>query len=273
MLTAAARALHREAAPPLILDDPYAAGLAGDTGTQVMHRVRSHVPAGGLASFVTWVCLRGRFTEDLVEEAIRDGIRQYVVLGAGLDSAAYRHPAWLERLKVFEIDHQSSQAWKRSRLEDLQVHTPANVVFAPLDFERETVRDGLVRAGFDVSAPAMTSWMGVTMYLTADAIASTLHSLASFAAGSRLVMTYNQPFERVDAFSRDVTAAIAAAVGDEGEPFVSLFEPDAARALLTVHGFVDVEDYGPDDLKLRYLGAESEMKLAGAQRILVARVG
>lgn len=272
MLTAAARALHREGPTPWILDDVYAAGLAGDAGAAMMDRVRARLSVDGLASFVLWVALRGRFTEDLVEDAIRDSIRQYVILGAGLDSSAYRHGAWAGRVGVFEVDHHASQAWKRARLRDLGVEVPANLVFAPVDFERETLRAALVRAGFDVSAPAVLSWMGVTMYLSGDAIAATLNDIAALAPGTRLVMTYNRPLELVDPFSRDVASGISSAVAEGGEPFVSVFEPEEADALLRSHGLVDVEDFAPEDLKLRYLGARPDIALAGAQHVLVGRV-
>ena len=272
MLTAAARALHRAGASPWILDDAFAAGLAGDEGAEAANRVTSRLPPEGLTSFVVWVCLRGRFSEDFVDRAIGDGIGQYVILGAGLDSSAYRHASWLEHATVFEVDHEASQAWKRSRLRELGIDEPANLVFAPVDFERETLRDGLVRSGFDVTAPAVFSWMGVSMYLTSQAITATLHEVASFAPGSRLVMTYNRRPERVDAFSREVTSTIASVVGGTGEPFLSLFEPDEAQALLRTHGLLDVEDIGPDDLKARYLDGAAGVRLAQAQRILTASV-
>ena len=269
MLTASARAAHRDGPPPWILDDTFAAGLAGDDGAAMMDRVRSRVSPDGWMSFVTWVCLRGRFTEDFVDEAIHDGIHQYVILGAGLDSSAYRHAEWVNGTSVFEVDHESSQVWKRSRLDALGIQVPANVVFAPVDFERETLRLGLVRAGFDVNAAAVFSWMGVTMYLTEDAIEATLKELAALAAGSRLILTYNQPFESVDAFSRDLVGAIASSTSEGGEPFLSVFTSKEARTMLSRHGFADIEDVGPQDLKLRYLGERPDLELANAQRVLV----
>lgn len=272
MLTAAARALHHADGPPWVLEDPYAAGLGGEGGIAMIDRVRGRLSEDALSGFVRWVALRGRFTEDLVASAAGEGIDQYAILGAGLDSFAYRHPQLLERLRVFEIDHPASQAWKRSRLAELGVTLHPNVSFAAIDFETQTLRQGLRDAGFDFGSRAVFSWIGVTMYLTRNAIEMTLSDIAGGSPGSRLVMTYNQPSQSLDDFSRRVTSELAAAIGEGGEPFVSLFSPSQARALLSSAGFVDIEDYGGEQLKARYLSEAANVPVAGAQRILVANV-
>ena len=270
MLTAAARALHRADGPPWVLDDPFAAGLAGEGGDAMVDRVRERLSPVALSGFVHWVALRGRFTEDLVAAAAGEGIDQYVILGAGLDSFAYRHQRLVERLRIFEIDHPASQAWKRARLAELGVTVHPNVVFAAIDFETQTLRQGLSDAGFDFGKPAVFSWIGVTMYLTRSAIEMTLRDIAEGSSGSRLVMTYNQPFQVLDEFSRRVTSELAAAIGEGGEPFISLFSPIEARALLVSAGFVDIADYGRKELQARYVTEAANVQVAGAQRILVA---
>src|SRR5207245_750495 len=115
VLTAVARALHREEPPPWVLDDPLAMGLAGDDGPAVARRFRTELRTESLLSFTRWVCVRARLPEDIVEKAVEQGVEQYVILGAGLDSFAYRRSDLVSHLRVYEVDHPASQAWKRQR--------------------------------------------------------------------------------------------------------------------------------------------------------------
>ena len=160
--SAAARALHREEPPPWVLDDHLALGLAGDQGVSITRSMRDELSTENLLTFSRWMCVRARLAEDVVERAVAAGIRQYAILGAGLDSFAYRRPDLLGRLRVFEVDHPASQAWKRERLAELGVGLPANLVFAPVDFETQTLRDGLLAAGFDFADMAPLEADGVS---------------------------------------------------------------------------------------------------------------
>ena len=193
VMTAAARAFHREEPQPWVIDDYLALDLAGPEGPALLDRPRAEVPRPYLLALSRWVCVRARFPEDLVEQSIAGGVAQYVILGAGLDSFAYRRRDLLDRLRVFEVDHPATHAWKRQRLAELSMEPPTSLVFAPIDFERQTLREGLEQAGFDFAELAVFSWMGVTMYLTLDAINATLATLAQCRAGTRVVLTYNQP--------------------------------------------------------------------------------
>lgn len=272
MLTAAARALHREEAPPLILDDELALGLAGARGGELIERARTLLGRDGILSFSRWVCARARATEDLVEQSIGDGIGQYVILGAGLDSFAYRRTDLADRLRVFEVDHPASQAWKRQRLAEIGVAPPANLTFAPVDFESQTLESGLRAAGFDFASRAVFGWLGVTMYLTLDAIRATLASVASCAAGTRIALTYNQPPANVDAFGRRVTTTLAAMIGEVGEPFISVFTPDEIEDLMRSEGYVSIQHFGPEDAVRAYFPGRDDVRIANAQRLLTARV-
>jgi len=158
VLTAVARGLHREEPRPWVYDDNLALGLAGHAGVALRERLLADVPRRQLMAFSRWICVRARFAEDLVEQAVASGIRQYVILGAGLDSFAYRRADLLAQLRVFEVDHPATQAWKRRRLISLGIARPAGLVFAPVDFERQTLRAGLEEAGFDFREPAVFSW-------------------------------------------------------------------------------------------------------------------
>jgi methyltransferase (TIGR00027 family) len=174
-------------------------------------------------AFTRWVCIRSRFAEDLVEKAFGSGVDQYVILGAGLDSFAYRRHDLMGRLRVFEVDHPASQLWKQERLRELGVEFPDGLVFASVDFEHQSLQAGLRAAGFDFRRPALFTWVGVTMYLTLDAIKATLVTIAQCRPGSQVALTYNQPRYALDDFAREVTSTFTAIATEMGEPFVSLF--------------------------------------------------
>jgi methyltransferase (TIGR00027 family) len=140
VLTAVARALQREQPEPWVIDDYLAAGLAGPEGQALLNRLWAEMPRPHLLAFSRWIWVRARFAEDIVEQAAASGTTQYVILGAGLDSFANRRADLLEGLRVFEVDHPASQSWKRQRLAELGVELPAGLVFAPVDFERQTLR-------------------------------------------------------------------------------------------------------------------------------------
>jgi methyltransferase (TIGR00027 family) len=153
VLTAVARALHREEPQPWVIDDHVALELAGPDGLALLDRLRAEVPRHHLRAFSRWVCVRARYPEDLVEQATASGVGQYVILGAGLDSFAYRRRDLLDRLRVFEVDHPASQQWKRQRLAELGMAVPAGLVFAP-------VRPGLGITGGENTAPGAQTTAG-----------------------------------------------------------------------------------------------------------------
>jgi methyltransferase (TIGR00027 family) len=272
MLTAAARALCREDPQPWVLGDSFALELAGDAGISMLNVIRARLSRDQLMAFSRWVCVRSRVVEDLVQRALSKGVQQYVILGAGLDSFAYRRVDLLDRLRVFEVDHPASQRWKRERLEQLSIPTPKGLIFAPVDFESQSLIDGLVASGFEAEAPAVFSWIGVTMYLTTDAIRKTLRAVASCGHGSQIVLTYNQPASTLDALSRTVGETLADTIGQGGEPFISLFTPEAAQALVREEGFRDIQDYGGDEARRDYFQSREDVLIAGVQRILIGAV-
>lgn len=273
IMTAVARAMHRDEPPPWVLDDFLAAGLAGDDGTTIRDELVAALPPQNLLSFTRWVCVRARYPEDLVARAVASGRRmQYVILGAGLDTFAYRRTDLRDNLRVFEVDHPASQAWKRARLGALGVTPGDNLVFVPVDLEHQTLLDGLTRAGVDFTTPTIVSWIGVTMYLTSDAIDATLREVAQFAEGSRLVLTYNQPQSAVSGPGARTEAVMARATAAMGEPFISLFRPDEIEQRLRDHGYTDVEHFGPDEALITYFPGRDDVRFGGAQRLIAATV-
>jgi methyltransferase (TIGR00027 family) len=270
--TAAARALHREEPPPWVLDDHLALGLAGEEGVSIARTLRDELSTEDLLTFSRWMCVRARLAEDVVERAVAAGTRQYTILGAGLDSFAYRRPDLLAQLRVFEVDHPASQAWKHERLTELGVSLPNNLVFTPVDFETQTLRDGLLAAGFDFAASAAFSWIGVTMYLTLAAIEATLETVAACPPGSRIVLTYNPPPSALQDQGLAMHSRMSRLAGDMGEPWLSFFTPAEAEALLRRCGFAEVDHFGPAEAVRTYFAGRPDVRLGMPQRLLVATV-
>jgi methyltransferase (TIGR00027 family) len=273
IMTAAARAMHRDEPPPWVIDDHLAAGLAGDEGAEISAQLQRALSAEDLLTFTRWICVRSRYPEDLVERSVvADLVRQYLILGAGLDTFAYRRPDLVERLRVFEVDYPASRAWKRERLHANDVPVPPNVTFAPIDFERQTLRQGLERAGVDFDQPTIVCWVGVTMYLTPEAIEATLATVTQFPASSRLVLTYNLPLSALCGAAKRTHTVLYNTAADMGEPFVSLFRPGEIERLLRRYGYTQIEHFGPKEALAAYFPGRQDVRFGGAQRLVTATI-
>ncbi len=272
ILTAAARAWYRLEPPPLVLDDTLALPLGGDDAKLLMERLERELPREALLSFARWICVRARVPEDVVARAVENGVDQYVILGAGLDSFAYRRADLCKQLRVFEVDHPGSQAWKRRRLEDLGIAAPPQVVFVPVDFEHQGLREGLAAVGFDATKRAVFSWLGVTMYLTLDAIRATLATVSAGPSGTTIVLTYNQPPSALQGIGRQLEQALRAMVGGMGEPVVTTFTPAEIEELVRSEGFGEVTHFGPEEALETYFPGREDVRFGGAQRIVIATV-
>jgi methyltransferase (TIGR00027 family) len=270
-LAAVGRALHAEGERPLVADH-LALGLAGEAGATLMAQLTSQLPEASRQSFGLAFAIRTRFVEDVVEAAVQDGIGQYVILGAGLDSFAYRRSDLSGRLKIFEVDRVESQRWKRRRLEEMGVGIPASVTFVPFDAEKDGLRAGLDQAGFDLSAPAMVSAIALTQYLAQPAIVRILELVASFAAGSRLVITYVVPAAELSEMAAAGLAWTMSQAAERGEHFLSLFRPVEFDELLMRSGFSRVEEVGSPELLEMYLADRPEAQLTGIERLATAWV-
>jgi methyltransferase (TIGR00027 family) len=269
VMAAMGRALHREGPPPRILDDWLAADLAGPEGPAIVEGMRARATPDRMQAFQAWTAARSRFVEDFVVSAVEDGIAQYILLGAGLDSFAYRHPELAGRVTIFEVDHPLSQAWKQRRLDDLHVVIPHHVVFAAVDFGRQALGDGLVAAGADFGRPAVVSWIGVTMYLAREAIDATLNTIAGCSPGTRLVLSYDQPPDAIDEKGRALLADVSTTAAQLGEPFVSLLRTGEAERLLLEHGFTSVAHFTTADAERDYFGGAG-MGMPDVQRLATA---
>jgi methyltransferase (TIGR00027 family) len=251
------RALHVEidAAPP-VLDDRVGLQLAAPP--EDWHR-RPDMDPQGTRLFRAAIVARARFIEDLVVDQAGQGIGQYVILGAGLDSFAQRRPEIAAGMTVFEIDQPGPQAWKRARLVELGHGVPDWLRLVPVDFEAgPSWLDQLAAAGFDRSRPAIVASTGVSLYLTVEAIAATLRQVATLAPGSTLAMTFMLPPELVDPELRPALEAAASGAKAAGTPFITSFTPEAMLALARDAGFREVCHVPADDLARRYFAGRPD---------------
>lgn len=243
--TALAAAYHRAAHQVLedgrIFRDPLAVRILGETPEAVRQWAEERSSGRRMRIFIA---VRARFAEDALAAAVAVGATQLVVLGAGLDTYAYRG-ACREWLRIFEVDHPATQAWKRQRLADAAIPQPARLTFAPVDFERQTLGDGLAATGFDPERQTFFTWLGVVPYLTEDAVWSTLGFIASLPGGSHVVFDYSDPPELLSPAARADHEERAARVAGLGEAWINYFEAPQLRTKLASLGFDEIEDLGP----------------------------
>ena len=244
LASAAARAAHLLVdGDPKIFEDTLALALLGDLAEDLVgpHRDSNH--AGDLARMRIAITTRSRYTEDRLAEAVERGVGQYVLLGAGLDSFAYRS-ALVGRLRLFEVDHPATQAWKHQRLAAARIPVTTGVTFVPVDFTADSLHDRLIDMGFDRSAPAFVSWLGVSQYLTVEAIAATLDVIGGFAPGTELVMEYVVPAGMRDEPGQALADFFMPQAAASGEPWLTFFTPPGVSQLLAASGLVVTEDLG-----------------------------
>jgi len=241
LAAAAARAAHLVVdQEPLIFRDPVAAALIGEPGTEMVgyhRRSGDHIVLAGTRAQVS---VRSRYTEQRLAELADRGLTQYVILGAGLDSFAYRSPL-AGRMRVFEVDHPASQRWKRDLVAAARLTPPDGLALVGVDLEGEPLVDRLAAQGFDPSAPALVSWLGVSMYLSGDAVAATLAAVGGLAAGSELVMEYALPPELRDETGQAYAGFALPVAAERGEPWLSFFTPEQLSGLLEAHGLAVAE--------------------------------
>jgi methyltransferase (TIGR00027 family) len=243
------RAAHQILEGGRIFEDPLALRILGQDAESAVRRAEDDPARRRMRLFIA---VRTRFAEDALAAAIERGVQQLVVLGAGLDTYAYRG-TWRGRLRIFEVDHPATQAWKRQRLADAAIPVPGNLTFAPVDFERQDLATGLGAASFDPAQQTFFTWLGVVPYLTAEATWSTLGFIASLPNGAtHVVFDYSDPPDSLSPEMRSAHQQRAARVAELGEAWVNYFEAPALRSKLTALGFSEVEDLGPAAIRLRY---------------------
>lgn len=264
------RALHRLAdAPPWVLDDSLALALA-DPAPDWQRRPDMDIARTSRAR--ASIVGRARFIEDHAIERAAAGVGQYVILGAGLDTFAFRPPGKALELAVFEVDQPAAQAWKRERLASAGIEVPGSMHWVPVDFEAgQSWWHRLCRAGFDPARPAVFSSSGVSMYLSSEAIAATLQQIAHCAKGSSLVMTFMLPLNQVDADERPGRAATERYARAAGTPFLSMFDPTRMLGLAVAAGFAQARHVSSADLATRYFAGRADgLSPSSSEQLIVA---
>jgi len=237
LMVARQRAAHQLLDHGAILDDPYAVRILGEHEANVLQAFKDQ-PLMSLGRLFT--AARSRIAEDALSEAVARGVRQVVILGAGLDTFALRNPH-AARISIFEVDHPATQAWKRQRLVGAELEPPPWLTFVPIDFERDDLQQKLNSAGFQRSSAAFFTWLGVVPYLTRNAIEDTLGYIASIPS-SEVVFDYAEPPENWTDDMKAYAAARMAHLEKINEQWVGRFEPSGVTAILHSHGFNDIED-------------------------------
>jgi len=248
---AAYRAIHQTLEGGAIFSDPFATKVLDD---ETRARLDETAADPSLRPWRLFIVARSRFSEDTLAACVARGVRQIVVLGAGLDTFSLRNPHASQGVRVFEVDYPATQGWKRERLKQAGLAIPPSLTFAPVDFERQSLADGLAAAGFHADRPAFFQWLGVVPYLSRDAVSLTLDFIAGVPE-SEVVFDYAEPFENYPAERRENVMAVAARAASLGEPWLSLFDPLELSETLRNKGFGVVEDLGLAELTERFYGA------------------
>lgn len=269
---AALRAVHQLLDEPLVLHDPIALRLLGASAEAAL-RADPFALNDPLARGVRAVVVaRSRFVEDELARGVAAGVRQYVLLGAGLDTFAYRSPSPDAQLRVFEVDHAGTQRWKQQLLADAGIPVPPTLSFVPVDFERDDLGGALAQAGFRADEPACVSWMGVTTYLTTDAVLRTLRAMAGLAPESCVCFDYRVPAAMLDPVDRVIDEVVGLKAAAAGEPWLSTFDPTQLQAQLLDAGFGSADSTTPDELNARYFARRKDgLRTGGSLRIMCAR--
>jgi methyltransferase (TIGR00027 family) len=244
------RALHQMVEGGMIFSDPFAIRILDDETRAGLEESAADPSRRPMRLFIA---ARSRFSEEALAASVARGTRQVVVLGAGLDTFSLRNPHAGLGVRVFEVDYPATQGWKRERLKLAGLAIPDSLTFAPVDFERQSLADGLRAAGFQADSPAFFQWLGVVPYLTREAISQTLDFIAG-VPDSEVVFDYAEPFANYPAGRREHIMALAASAASRGEPWLSQFDPAELAELLRQKGFGIVEDLGLAGLTERFYG-------------------
>ena len=255
--TAMCRGRHRrEDAPPWVLDDTHALDLIGPGWTGLADALDGVLPEPARSRMRAGMVARSRYVEDRL---LAGHFGQYVLLGAGLDTFAWRRPDLLGGLRVYEVDHPATLSWKWARAAELGWPVADGHVFTPIDLEHETLGTGLDRAGFDWSAPACFAWLGVTQYLTRDAVLGTLETIAACPPGTEIVFTYVVPPELLDDVGRLCFDTLSAVAARSGETWHTVLRPDEAHDLVEQQSALTVREHlGARDMHERYFADRAD---------------
>ena len=253
------RAAHQLYDKPIVFNDPIAVPILGPTYAEELRRTPLEKPYS--IAMRAHLVARSRYAEDNLARAVASGVKQYVLLGAGLDTFAYRNP-W-PQLRVFEVDHPATQQWKRELLQASATPIPENLTYAPVDFESESLPERLKQSGFDATQPTYFAWLGVVPYLTLPAFRATVAFIAAQPAGSGITLDYGQPRSALPFLEQLAHDSLADRVKLAGEPFQLFFTPQEIAAEFSA--FHSIEDLGGVEINPRYYSnRKDELKIRGS---------
>lgn len=271
IMTAIARGQHRlQDRPPWVFDDPYALALAGPAWPQVYGMASSLLPEPVMREAMGLVLGRSRYAEDRLTTG---SFAQFVVLGSGLDSFAWRRPDLLHSLHLFEVDQPATLDWKRERAAALALPTSDRHVYVAADLQRQSLREALAAARFDWSVPTLFSWLGVTIYLSVPAIEATLRTVAGCSPGSEVVLSYSPPDQQLDAIGVQLRTTMAPVAAAGGEVFRTLLSPQEVEGLVSTTGLEVVDHPTREELHERYFARHSRgLTFPSSERLVTATV-
>jgi len=255
-------------AKPLVFDDPVAVSILGERYAEELRRTPVRPDRPFSVALRAFIVARSRYAEDMLKDAVAQGVTQYVLLGAGLDTFAHRNP--YARLRVFEVDHPATQNWKQELLAEGKLPSPKNHVYTPVDFETQDLQTQLRVSGFDFGAPTFFAWLGVTPYLTHETFRATIDFIASQPRGSGVVLDYAQPRSALPFREQLAFDSLASRVQLVGEPFQLFFTP--SKIATELDAFYNLEDMGSDEINSRYFAGRADklQALGSAGRLLNA---
>lgn len=245
------RAQHQIVDKGSIFPDPLAAPLIGVSPEILASKAEEFPQNAPLRQFIA---ARSRFAEDCIAKAVDRGVRQVVVLGAGLDTFGLRNPYRDKGLRVFDVDRLAAQRWKQRRIAKANVPVPAALTFVTVDFEKESFLQRLASSRFDEKKPAVFVWLGVVPYLSRDAVSATLAAIVKIP-DAEIVFDYCEPVTSFPPERRVRYERMIKIVELWGEPWVSFFTPAQMKRGLTTLGFREIEDLGAAEVEVRYPGA------------------
>jgi methyltransferase (TIGR00027 family) len=268
------RAAHQVLDDPKVFDDPLALRILGlDDASAVEPRPEGLEETPVSRVLRASLAARSRYAEDELHLAVNRGVHQYVILGAGADTFAYRNPYPGGVLHVFEVDHPATQAWKRMCLKEAGIPILGTLTYAPVDFETQTLDEGLRQVGFNASKSTFFSWLGVAPYLTSSAITATLRFIASLPVGSGIVFDYMILPSLLSPAARRAFDSLAHRVASAGEPFQSFFDPPSLKSNLLAMGFGQAEDVTPEEMNSRYFhGRTDGLRFGSLAHVMNARI-
>ena len=258
------RATHQVLDNPKVLEDPIALRIIGTQDVSEISSTSRKFKTKLQSYLRAIVVARSRFVEDELAVAVKRGIRQYIILGAGLDTFAYRNPYSSKSVRIFEVDHPVTQQWKRQQLHKAKISVPKTITFVPIDFENQQLANQLREAGFRTDEPSFFSWLGVTMYLNRETTMATMKYISSSTpSGSEIIFDYTTPPSSQNFLRRFVFRLMARRVAAVGEPWRSFFNPNSLIDDLKAIGFTHVQDITPEEINEQFFKDRADNLMVG----------